>query len=700
MSKSKIETVLCAPAVTGCLLLIALIPPNVASAAENAADGALSIDEIIVTASKRPQRIIDVPYAVTAIGGQEIADRGAVDITDLQYSIPGLNISSLQPGASSIRMRGINPGSGTGLPIVGVYVDEVGISIDQQQRAGGFPLVDIERIEVLRGPQGTLYGQGSVAGTIRYLTKDPSLTEVSGFAEGNAYSQEKGGIGYRANGAIGVPLVKDKLGIRVVAGYEEFAGWIDYPLADLKDANETERYFVRSKLLAQLSETLEATLLYQYVDQKSGADQVSGLADTGVNEFRSSAGPISDESHLANLVLDLDLGLVTLTSATGYQHRNFDSSLDLAPSSPIAISTDTIFKQFSQEVRLSSNENDSPFSYVIGGWYRDFKSNVDRVGTLFGDPFPPLDLKGDAPVDSTSYAIFGDATYKFTDAFETSVGMRYYWDDREAKSSAAGRPLTVAEDSFNSFSPRVNILYRWDEQVSTYATVSKGFRSGGFNNSGSSFGPETVWNYEIGTKAALLDNRLLLDLAAYYLDYKNRQAQAIIFVNDVPFTETNNGGAASGPGIEASASVMLISGMKLDVNFSYTDLQFDKDTLDTNVGDPFSLVPDFTGSVSLSHSFDLPGSLRGFWRTDFQYAADWRSIFRSGDAVLEDFTSTSQSILNARVGIETGNVTVTLDAYNILGEDAVVFPFSPIAVNQQANRLRPRSYGLTVRYNY
>ncbi|MEY3295928.1 MAG: hypothetical protein RLZZ451_1976 [Pseudomonadota bacterium] len=179
--------------------------------AQTPAPAAAEASQVItVTATKRNERITDVPLAVTAIGEAEIRDRGAADLRDMQYSVPGLNIQEQTPGANRIQLRGVNAGFGTGLPIVGTYLDEMGITIDQQSRDSLVQLVDMSRVEVLRGPQGTLYGEGSMAGTIRYLTRNPSLTKTDGFVEANLYQQQDGGMGHRLSGAFGTPLMEGR----------------------------------------------------------------------------------------------------------------------------------------------------------------------------------------------------------------------------------------------------------------------------------------------------------------------------------------------------------------------------------------------------------------------------------------------------------------------------------------------------------
>lgn len=680
------------------------------TAQTGAAVGSRASGDIIVTAQRRPTRIQDVPFAVTAVGQEEVLERGAAELRDLQFSIPGLNIVSLNPGADRILLRGIDPGSGTGLPIVGIYVDEVGISVDQQQRDPPFPLVDIARVEVLRGPQGTSFGQGSVAGTIRYITEEPNLERVTGTLFGNAYSQEGGDIGYRLNGAVGIPLVNSELGVRLVGGYERFAGWIDYPGLGIDNANVTERKFLRGRLLWQPNAIGRVSLLYQYLDQTSDTSNLSDLDDPRRNSIAPALGPSGDRSHLVNLSVELNLGGVTLTSATGYQHRD-NLIVGVIPGAPIVVNFDTTYEQVTQEVRLSSADTSGPLQWVVGGWYRYFDSQVDRTATLAGAPFPGLSLRGDDPVDSEARAVFGDITWRLSERIDLSGGLRYYWDDRTNTGLTPAGPLPVRRASFDSFSPRANLLFRWNDDVSTYATIAKGFRSGGFNSSGTSYGPETLWSYEVGTKAALFGRALNLDVAGYYLDYKNRQSQGVVLINGANFTETTNGGAASGFGIEAAASAKLPAGLGLDFTIAYNNVRYDTTTQDTNAGEPFDYVPALTASASLHQRIPLADRATGYWRVDYQYGDPTYSIQRANNcnpatgactpgATLEDYRLAAQNILNARIGVEFGNWDLSADIFNILNEDAETFLFSPAAAFQQGVLVRPRSYGLTLRYRF
>jgi outer membrane receptor protein involved in Fe transport len=376
------------------------------------------------------------------------------------------------------------------------------------------------------------------------------------------------------------------------------------------------------------------------------------------------------------------MGPVMFTSSTGYQDRTYAVNLDLGYL-PFRFNTNTKYTQFTQEFRFASSNQDAPITYVAGLWYRNFGSQSVRTGTLIanGAPFAPLSRVGDDPVDSKAYAVFGDVTYAASPMFDLSAGMRYYYDER---SSTTISPVPSSlSGSFRNFSPKVTAKVKWNDNASSYATISRGFRSGGFNGSGTTFAPETVWNYEIGTKAALLGNALFLDVAGYYLDYQNRQSQGILFISGAPITETRNGGKASGPGVEVGLSAKLPAGLRASINFAYTDVKYDLTTGDVNQGDPFSYVPKFSGAASLSQRIPLGDSFTGYWRVDYQHASNASSIVRSnivagvvipnGNPALENARTGEQDILNLRLGAEIGKFDVSLDVYNILNEDAVTF---------------------------
>jgi outer membrane receptor protein involved in Fe transport len=657
---------------------------------------------ITVTATKRDTRITNVPLAVSAIGESEIRDRGAVDLRDLQYSVPGLNIQELTPGASRIQLRGVNAGSGTGLPIVGTYIDEMGVTIDQQQRDTFFPLVDISRIEVLRGPQGTLYGEGSLAGTVRYLTRNPSLTKTDGFVESNFYRQAEGGMGQRISGAFGTPLADGKVGLRIAAGSDKLPGWIDNPQMGLKDTNEGKRFFIRPKLLIKPDEKLSISLLAMHSRYEFDSDNFASAADSNVR-IKTTLFPGKDNTDLANAVITYDFGPVTLTSSTGYLQRDLLFTPSVAGGA-IRATFDSNFKQWNQEVRLSSNGN-GPVQYTVGAWARDFESLIDRSGTLNGNPFSALRRVGTDPVNSKSSAIFGDTTWKFSDRVELSGGGRYYNDERSFSSSIPASPSGPTVAKFNAFSPRLSGRYEWNRNASTYATISKGFRSGGFNVNGSTYDPETLVNMEIGHKAQM-SSGLFFDGAIYFADYKDRQAQTGTEISPGVFqTTTKNVGKASGPGVEAAVTAKLVAGLDLTATLGWNDIKAKTSNAEVLKGEAFDGVSKFTGSLSLSKRMALSSGLKGMWRFDYQHADPYSFIARRGlpngtVSTDQNFRSANQDLFNVRAGVEGSDWSATLEVKNLTNKQPMLIPSTPIAQSGEGVYAAPRTVGITLRKSF
>ena len=670
--------------------------------AQTPAPAAAEASQVItVTATKRNERITDVPLAVTAIGEAEIRDRGAADLRDMQYSVPGLNIQEQTPGANRIQLRGVNAGFGTGLPIVGTYLDEMGITIDQQSRDSLVQLVDMSRVEVLRGPQGTLYGEGSMAGTIRYLTRNPSLTKTDGFVEANLYQQQDGGMGHRLSGAFGTPLMEGKVGLRVAAGTDKLAGWIDYPQMGLKDANGVKRYFVRPKLLIQPNDRLSISLLALHSRFEGDSDNIANVANPAVR-LRSALFPAKDNSDLVNAIVTYDLGPVTLTSSTGYLKRDLGFTASLSGGA-IRFSADTSFKQWSQELRLSSN-GDGPLQYTVGVWARDYTSLIDRSGTLNGAPFAPVRRAGTDPVDSKSSAIFGDATWKLSKQIELSAGGRYYSDERSIQSTIpAFGPVTA---KFNAFSPRVSGRYEWSRNASTYATLSKGFRSGGFNANGTFYEPESLRNFEIGHKAVLAPG-LFFDGVVYYADYKDRQAQSAIEISPGAFQAiTKNVGKASGPGVEAAVNAKLPAGLELTATLGWNDIRAKSSNVEVLAGERFDMVSALTSSLSLSQRFAVGAGLKGMWRVDYQHADPYSFIVRQAQpngtiATVQNWKSANQDFFNLRAGVEGADWSLTLDVKNLFDKRPLVLPIVPYnATTGEGVSAAPRTIGLTLRKSF
>lgn len=697
--------------VVGAITLLSLAPHAFAQSQE--------LQKVEVTASKRTQLVIDVPYSITAIGGGEIADRGVTDIQQMQSVVPSLFINQNAPGASRIQMRGLSQGVGYGAALVGTYLDEISLNMPDAQRSLDVPLVDMARIEVLRGPQGTLYGDGSMGGTIRFITRAPRLDKFEASVEGGFVKLTDGDSGWRANAVVNVPLSTGVAGLRLVAGHEDLPGWVDNSVSGAKDINSAKRDFLRGKLLVKPSANVEvsALIFHTATDTKNNS---ASRADRTIASY--IATPTKDSTDLFNLVVNADLGGLRLVSSTGYLDRRIDTTTELTsvyqtvpfkplilpkPTSGGAYRQDMVQKITTQEFRLESDDQ-GPLTWTAGAYYRetDTRSVTSDVWTdanfLLQGGFD-----GTGPTNVRQTALFGEVTYAIAPQWSVTGGLRSFHEKAEnvgtklpSGFAPPGTPATVYNDqaSFSATTPRLNVLWRYAPKAALYFTASKGFRSGGFNATQTprEYGPEDIVSAEIGNRGTLLGDRLQYEVAVYHSKYRNVQAQDLA-AGCTPATcraLTVNSGSASGPGVDFALSAALAPKTTLDLSLGYSDLTYDVKTQERNPGDPLNFVPKLTASLSLSHRFNWTAGLPGMLRVDWQHSDKVKFIIRNQGL---DASSDAVNTLNARVGVEMRTWQVYLEGKNLADAKSVTFP---TAFGIPETRIAPRSLGVTARTQF
>ncbi|HVY83033.1 MAG TPA: TonB-dependent receptor [Steroidobacteraceae bacterium] len=517
--------------------LLTILP--MALTAQTPRQDAESIQEIIVTATKRESSLQDVPFSIAAVTEGQIRNSGATDIAELARNIPGLTITDLGPGQSQVSIRGISAGQVVrdqpGVKEqVGVYLDESPISI--ALFTPDLDLFDLQRFEILRGPQGTLFGAGSLAGTLRYITVQPQLGTFGGTAELNASGGTGTDFGGSAKGALNVPF-GDVAAMRIVGFYDELAGFIDATQPNLsvrKNVDSGSKSGGRLAFLIRPNESLSITprVVYQKLntDGFPRIDFYNILAnpftttqpavDLGERgQFTQLTEGLDDDFTLTDLKLEYDFGPVTLTSISSYTDRKvvvtrdatsltgsvtFDiggTADEVRISSPLIDTTK--LHAFSQEVRLASPTGEKRFQWVAGAFFQD-------LGRRYGQrlPTPGYDAitrrlantdsaANGAPPDNPffsslhydfqQFAVFGEGTYSFTDQWDLTLGVRYY-DFKEDRTLTFGGFFAVPQANVpgsvdsDGFTPRAILTYRPHESLSFSAQVSRGFRLGGIND--------------------------------------------------------------------------------------------------------------------------------------------------------------------------------------------------------------------------
>jgi iron complex outermembrane receptor protein len=504
------------------------------------ANDAFVLEEIIVTARKRDETLQSVPFSINALSGNQMRERGAENIEDVARNIAGLTIQNLGPGQSQVAIRGISSGQivrdQPGVKEqVGVYLDESVISLSLF--TPDIDLYDLERVEVLRGPQGTLYGSGSMSGTIRYITAKPSVDGVEGSGEVGIETIESGGTGYSVKGMVNVPA-SDKVALRVVGYHTDYAGFIDAVQPDGsidKDVNDGTRTGARASVLLRPTEMISITprIIYQEIktDGFNREDEFNILANEltpttdarrlyifdDLQQFRQLEERFEDEFLLTDLTVQWDLENISLTSITSYTERDIlvrrDASqltgsitgqpggLARGPnvyriSTPLADTTDVTV--FTQEGRIAS-AGSGRFQWVAGAFYseieREYGQRLDvpgftaLTGVTTAGPLAPTDVLyfSAIPYDFKQLAVFGEGSYDLTDALTVTAGLRWFdfEEDRVLNFDGifASRTIGVpGNTSSDGLSPRVILAYDVNEDVQLNAQVAKGFRLGGIND--------------------------------------------------------------------------------------------------------------------------------------------------------------------------------------------------------------------------
>jgi outer membrane receptor protein involved in Fe transport len=683
------------------LALVAGLAATHAAAQEGQAAGAQENergDEIIVTAQKREEAILDIPQSVTVVSGETLERQHATTFQDYVSQVPGLSMQQSEPGAARLVLRGVNTGGVAST--VAVYLDETPFGsssglVNGAVLAGDFDTFDVSRVEVLRGPQGTLYGASSLGGVLKFVTNAPQLDTFAVRARGGVEFVDEGGTGYNANGVVNVPL-GDIAAVRATGFYRKRAGWVDAIAGDAdflgvpsigdQDINESEVWGGRASLLVQPTDQLSIRLTGVAQDIESAHSSLVDVDDDydPINEEMTQSvfirSPNTLEYRLLNGTVEYDFGFASLLSSTSWAKQDQSYTDDLTQLYgtlinlcygpiflPIAPSceqrtTDVIgmyqdqetnLSKFTQEVRLVSSSNDT-FEWLIGAYYTREKGAIDQHFTsralASGEPFADAVLTDlGLALSSSRYreiAGFANATLHLTDRFDITAGGRISENKQSLVQDAAGAPILVGagsdsltEDSKESvFTYSVSPRFELSDTTAVYARVAKGYRPGGPNilapeapDELRSYDADTLTSYEVGLKSDI-GRRLSLDVSAYHLKWKDIQLFA--FINNYGLNA--NGTGAEINGIEASLQFRPVMGLSFGLNGSVIDAELTGDT-DPFVGgfegDKLPYVPKTSFSASGDYEWALSGEATAFVGGTLAYVGKQRGNFEGGEVV-------------------------------------------------------------------
>ena len=720
-----------------------------AFAAEPGADPP-SMQTITITAQKREQKLLDAPVAVQAFSGAQLEEAGMADLGDVIRAVPGASEGrSTSVGTRSFQIRGVT--SLYGDSTVGYFLDDAVFTVLNRNWAPVASTFDVERVEVLRGPQGTLYGLGAMGGSVRFITADPDLKSLR--ARGVAgYSQTSGGEGnWNVGAALSVPIVPDVLAVRVAASRDARGGYAESPTLP-GQKNETSSQMFRVKLLAKPLRDVTVKLGFQKADSSDPkGNQLEYLPgptppESFTGHYPASAlGPVPFEPYnnthtqISSLYLSYDAGPVLIESSSGHVKATQSNKV---PVNGLVLYSGLDAGTTSSELRFVSKDK-GPLSWIGGVMVLHADSAEDvRLQAVTPPPAIPLlgpnyaPLRNDVPTyASKSWAAFGEVSYDFLDGRLTPLlGLRYFNDDRTFTDNQ--RPHTVlpigapgpcsipvnaatclvpastnaTSATFSSVSPRFNLSYKPAEGSLIYFNTAKGFRSGVFNSQSTvaagfaaAVAPDHVWSYEVGSKLALLGNTLFIEAAVYRLDWKDVQLNfnAPGFPPPPPQVIANVGDVR-GHGIDYSLTWAPLKGLRLAASGNFNQTEFTRianpaafNNTNIFVGNQLVTVPKQTHTLSADYLHALSE------KYTLAMHASYTHIGRQGDpssvgqgpGTRPAPLGLAQKLLGLRVGIDADHWGAYLVGSNLLNHDQ---PFYISGSGYQRNY--PRTLGLELKF--
>lgn len=694
------------------------------------------LEEVLVTARKREENLQEVAVAVSVVTAQTIEDAGLVRLTDISQLVPNMTYQeNISNKFTNITLRGISSSGGLGNdPGVGVYVDEVYVA-----RESGFnaDLLDIERVEVLKGPQGTLFGRNTAVGAINIATKKPA-DEFTGMVLADVGDYDYQRYGGYLNG----PLT-DNLAAKISGVYHERDGYLDNTYGGT--VNTVDYYTFRGQALWAPMERLELLLIGDYrKDTSDGNNLVTRNQGDPVNKNYEVSIPDSGSENVeakgVALTANYELDNYLLTSITSgnkidekYQNDQDWSDLDALTGNDTRDN-----KQWSQELRISST-SDSKLQWVAGLYYfnQQFDATQEAINgpdtiyaafgltDLIGTGTPPssiglpdsVTIKADSVIKADSYAAYANIDYSLSEQWSVDAGIRYSKDEKKLDYTQTADPIAAAFGFLNldikddidddQWTPTISLNWTPMDDLLTYAKYSKGYKAGGFNNSISStgsaiaFDPEKLDAYELGLKSTWLDNTLRVNAAVFHMEYDDKQESA--FVTGVGFVQTNAGEATS-DGVELEVQYLLRDYWSIYGSVGYTDAQYDQYIIDedeNNNGNDLTRAPEWTANIGTQIEWQYTDYLHGMFRVDYSYQDE--SFTKANNDPF--YKAEEQNIVNARLQISDAEQTwqATLWGRNLTDDDSINTIDGPSTFffdTYHYSLIAPRTWGVELQYNF
>ena len=691
------------------------------------------VSDIVVTAERRAERLNSLPIAISAYSTDTLKDRGVADLNALSLLSPSIRVPENANGGLGVNIviRGVGSFGGFE-PAVAMVQDGISYA---SRRIGTFDFFDVERVEVLRGPQGTLGGRNATAGGVYVISAKPA-SEPSGYVEATLGNYDRIAV----EGAITGPIAGDKLLARLAVQVDKADGWITETQSGNTYGGIDKRQ-ARLSLLARPSESLEMSLILQSrVDEalpatvsfgRSRPDMPSLAEANGVPDFDPNTWTMTqdrtdvrkDKFFQGTFRLAWDLGdNLQLVTTTGYVKSKLLYNEDQDHTTVGTViwgprPRQQPFRQTSQEVTLSGGISDR-LDFIVGGLYLnyDYKLHGEVGFPFLGIPAGALDFLDNQKL--TSWSGFGQVRFDVTDTIRLTAGARYTHDKKSSRSvfdfGAGGQLSASGRLTGSAWTPRVSIDWKPSENILAYATASRGYKSGGFDEfafPSRSYNPEYVWNYEAGLKVSTADRRLAGNLTGFIMDYSNLQ-QSVLGLDPGEITfRTINAAKAKIKGIEAELTASPIEGLKFNGSVAYLDTRYEglrtADPLYPELGDPVSPgvnVRDLTGNRlagAPKWQFNIGGDYKfpvGEWQARLNASYSWNSKTPLDIYDNPGFSQDSVGILSGSVSVTdpSGNWEVSAFSTNLTNE---LYVTNAVTVNSGGGgAARVTSFGDVRRY--
>lgn len=705
-------------------------------------------EDIIVTAQKREQTLIDVPQSVSVVSGATLERQVATSFQDYLKLVPGLQLNQSTPGAGRLILRGLNTGGISST--VSVYEDETPFGSSTGLANGAilaadFDTFDVARVEILRGPQGTLYGASSLGGVIKFVTNLPETDRLAARARAGIETTQGGDLSYYGNAVINVPLT-DTLAFRASGSYRKNGGWVDSigtAGSQVRDnVNDSQVYGGRASLLWKptVGVSLRLSALLQNIDVDAASAEESDAAtlrtlyggpteSVFTNQYRDV------HYRVYNGTATINLGFATLTSSTSYSTQKQPSRTDytyyLGPLLSGLYGTkyfvndqNTNLKRFTQEVRLAGSLS-SVFDWVIGGYY-------NHENALLFQHFTPVTPASFTPITTgpalgdirlasryEEIAGFADGTIHLGQRFDIDLGGRYSHNAQNAKQDQggilAGGSASYSQDSSEGvFTYSVAPKVKFGDNASLYGRVAKGFRPGGPNALAPGAPPEartfqsdSVISYEVGFKAETSDRTASIDIDAFHIDWSRIQLATVLQTSNGPFTYNGNGGSAKSDGVEFTATARPTPGFAVSMNGALTNARLTSDAPAASgfTGDKLPFSPRYSIAVNADYQWTASGGVQPFLGASLRYLSKQEGDF---DAVYigafgRRAVIPSYAVVDLHAGIEVGRFGIEAYARNLTNADGKTsvssigfIPNSAVATGM----IRPRTFGLSLTASY